>query len=242
MDRSIGRGTMKKTRIIALVSAVAVLAAAAGGALALRGGSAAPAGGADEVGTTGAGGAASEIAAPQQEMAATTPTTKGLIYANEYANSLYDPTTGMSLFWQNDSTNLYVGVVSPGTGWVGVGFSNRYGKPGSNIIIGAVANGMVTVQDNYGVTKELHLADKASSLLAIGGSEVGGETTIEFVIPLASGDSQDVTLAPGQTAAVILAYQATQDSFTAEHTRYSQTTIALDSYGRSKRARPTNLR
>ena len=78
------------------------------------------------------------------------------------------------------------------------------------------------------MTKELHLPDKTSSLLAIGGSETNGETTLEFVIPLASGDSQDVTLMPGQTVAVILAYQATQDSFTALHTTYSQLQITLD--------------
>jgi hypothetical protein len=118
--------------------------------------------------------------------------------------------------------------VSPGTGWAGVGFSNRSGKPGTNIILGAVSNGTVTIEDHYGVTKELHLPDRTSSLLAIGGSETNGETTLEFVIPLASGDSQDVTLVPGQTVAVILAYQATQDSFTALHTTYSQLQITLD--------------
>jgi hypothetical protein len=37
-----------------------------------------------------------------------------------------------------------------------------------------------------------------------------------------------VTLVPGQTVAVILAYQATQDSFTALHTTYSQLQITLD--------------
>ena len=57
----------------------------------------------------------------------------------------------MELFWQNDETNLYVGLISPGTGWAGVGFSHRIGKPGSNIIIGAVsAAGQVTIRDGYG--------------------------------------------------------------------------------------------
>ena len=88
--------------------------------------------------------------------------------------------------------------------------------------------GLWTCSDDYGVTKELHLPDKTSSLLATGGSESGGKTTLEFAIPLASRDAQDVTLVPGQDVAVILAYHATQDSFTAEHTRYSQAQITLD--------------
>jgi hypothetical protein len=221
---------MKKTTIIAVVSAIAVLAAAAGGTLALRGGSTvlADTSGDTPADVSGTASGTAEITPLAQQASASAPTSDGLIYANEYRNSLYELTTGMSLFWENDATNLYVGLVSPGTGWAGVGFSNRTGKPGSNIILGAVANGTVTIQDNYGVTKELHLVDRASSLLALGGSETSGETTLEFVIPLASGDSQDVTLAPGQTVAVILAYQATKDSFTAEHTRYSQLQITLD--------------
>lgn len=221
---------MKKTTIIAVVSTIAVLAAAAGGVLALRGGSTALAD--TSVGTaadvTGTASGTAEITPLAQQAVSSAPTSDGLIYANEYRNSLYELTTGMSLFWQNDATNLYVGLVSPGTGWAGIGFSDRFGKPGTNIILGAVSSGMVTIEDHYGVTKELHLADRTSSLLAIGGSETSGETTLEFVIPLASGDSQDVTLVPGQTVAVILAYQATKDSFTAQHTRYSQLQITLD--------------
>jgi len=220
---------MKKTTIIAVMSAIAVMAAAAGGALALRNGSTDSADASGEpADVTGTASGTAAVAPLAQQAGAGNPASEGLIYANEYRNSLYNPTTGMSLFWQNDATNLYVGLVSPGTGWAGVGFSNRSGKPGTNIILGAVANGTVTIQDNYGVTKELHLPDKTSSLLAIGGSETNGETTLEFVIPLASGDSQDVTLVPGQTVAVILAYQATQDSFTALHTTYSQLQITLD--------------
>jgi hypothetical protein len=221
---------MKKQTIIAVVSTVAVLAAAAAGVVALRDGSTALASapGGTAAAVTGTAGGTAESAPLAQQVSASTPASEGLIYANEYHNSLYDPATGMSLFWQNDSVNLYVGLVSPGTGWAGVGFSDRSGKPGSNIILGAVSNGTVTIQDNYGVTKELHLADRTSSLLAIGGSEIRGETTLEFVIPLASGDSQDTSLTPGQTVAVILAYQATKDSFTAEHTRYSQLQITLD--------------
>lgn len=220
---------MKRTTIIAVMSAIAVMAAAAGGVLALRNGSTDSADASGETAdVTGTASGTAVVAPLAQQAGARTPAPEGLIYANEYRNSLYNPTTGMSLFWQNDATNLYVGLVSPGTGWAGVGFSNRSGKPGTNIILGAVSNGMVTIEDHYGVTKELHLPDKTSSLLAIGGSETNSETTLEFVIPLASGDSQDVTLVPGQTVAVILAYQATQDSFTALHTTYSQLQITLD--------------
>jgi hypothetical protein len=218
------RREFMRNAVVAVVSVMVSLAVVAGGTVALWSGRAESSPTSDAGTSPGASG--SGVAASESDAAL--PTVDGVVYAGEYANSLYDPQTGMSLFWRNDSINLYVGLISPGTGWLGVGFSDHRGKPGSNIILGAVSNGMVTVQDNYGVTKELHLADRTSSLLTIGGSEGDGETTIEFVIPLAGGDSQDTALTPGQTVQVILAYQATRDSFTAEHTRYSMTQITLD--------------
>lgn len=175
------------------------------------------------------GGAASgSPAGGSAASSASAPTSEGLVYTGEYRNNVYDPVTGMLLFWQNDATSLYVGLISPGTGWLSVGFGNRAGKPGSNIILGAVADGAVTIQDNYGVTRQLHLADRVSSIVTFGGSEELGQTTLEFVIPLASGDAQDTTLVPGQIVHVILAYQATRDSLTSEHTSYSMTQITLD--------------
>ncbi|MCX6101277.1 MAG: DOMON domain-containing protein, partial [Candidatus Bipolaricaulota bacterium] len=132
------------------------------GTVPLWNGFAAPAA-ANDAAAAGSASGSADVAPLAQLAGATLPTTDGVVYAGEYRNNLYDPQTGMSLFWQNDQTNLYVGLISPGTGWLGVGFSHRTGKPGSNIIIGAVANGTVTIQDTYGVTKELHLPDKTSS-------------------------------------------------------------------------------
>ncbi len=204
---------MKKSTVVACFVVAALVGVAAGAA----GGGSTPASGTDAA--PGSADSPSGVGAP---------TSEGIVYAGEYRNSLLDPVTGMWLFWQNDATVLYVGIVSPGTGWLAAGFSDRVGKPGSNILIGAIANGTVTIQDNYGVTKKLHLADKTSSVVAFGGSEEAGTSTLEFAIPMASGDAQDVTLVPGQRVQVILAYQATLDSFLAEHTRYSMLEIVLD--------------
>jgi hypothetical protein len=214
-----------KNKVIAVVSLVASLAVIAAGTVPLWTNTPASSAAAGDgaAGTASGGAAVSPLAA-----SGTLPTPEGVVYAGEYRNALYDAQTGMSLFWQNDATNLYVGLISPGTGWLGVGFSHRAGKQGSNIILGAVADGAVTIQDNYGVTRELHMPDRNSSILAYGGSEEAGQTTLEFVIPLASGDAQDTALAPGEAVQVILAYQATWDSFGIEHTSYSMTQITLD--------------
>ncbi len=207
-----------KHRVIAVACGVAVLAAVAGGAMMLW----------TSLGARDARGQQAPAGSTLLGAETAAPTADGVVYAGEYRNSLYDPQTGMSLFWQNDAATLSVGLVSPGTGWLGVGFGNRPGKAGSNIILGAITDRGVTIQDAYGASRVVHLADSASSILAYGGSEEAGQSTLEFAIPLASGDSQDVALVPGQTVQVILAYQATSDSFAAEHTRYSMSRIDLD--------------
>jgi len=212
------RGVRMKNRIIVAVSLIASLAVIAAGTAALW----------TKPLTLGAASGAAAVSPLAQMVIGALPTPDGVIYAGEYRNCLFDPETGMSLFWQNDGTGLYVGLISPGTGWLGVGFSHQTGKAGSHMILGAVADGTVTIQDSHGVTKELHLPNKTSSILAYGGSEEAGETTLEFVIPLAGSASQPVSLVPGETVQVILAYQATWDSLATEHTKYAMTEITLD--------------
>ena len=96
---------MRKTTIIAVVSAVAVMVTAAGGVLALRNGSTALADTSGETAAdvTGTASGTAAVAPLAQQAGVRTPVSEGLIYANEYRNSLYNPTTGMSLFWQNDA-------------------------------------------------------------------------------------------------------------------------------------------
>lgn len=160
------------------------------------------------------------------------PASDGAIAPEEYRHVLIDEGTGVVLFWQNDATTLYVGLVGPGTGWVAVGFGARNQMQGANIVIGAVTDGVLTLEDQFGSGPFSHRGDKVSSLLQRGGSEVDGKTIIEFALPLATGEADDVGLTPGQTVTVILAFHATSDSLTTKHTRRSTVTITLDEEAR----------
>ncbi|MCX6095055.1 MAG: DOMON domain-containing protein [Candidatus Bipolaricaulota bacterium] len=175
------------------------------------------------------GGPASAYGGPAAASAESAePVADGLIYAREYRHWLYEPSTGMSLFWQNDATTLYVGLISPGTGWAAVAFGGRGGMEGANIIIGYVRNGDVTLEDHYGVSRTQHRRDRESSLLATGGTELHGETTLEFAIPLASGDPQDVDLVPGETISVFLARHESKNDLSIGLTCCGTTWIPLD--------------
>jgi hypothetical protein len=156
------------------------------------------------------------------------PLIDGLVSAGEYRHTVTDPVTGMSVFWQNDATVLHVGLVSPGTGWVGIGFDPEVRMQGADILIAAVVDGVLTIQDQFGVAQTFHSPDAQQSVIQAAGTETGGVTTVEFSLPLASGDPADKALLPGQTVVVILAMQQSDDSLTARHTARTTIRITLD--------------
>jgi len=156
------------------------------------------------------------------------PLLDGSITPGEYRHTMTEPTTGISVSWQNDASILYVSLTSPGTGWVGIGFDPVSKMQGANFILAAVAGGLLSIDDEFGIAQTSHRADALSNVIQAAGQEAGGATIVEFAIPLASGDAEDKTLAPGQTVTVLLAYSAGDDSFTARHSARSSTTITLD--------------
>lgn len=156
------------------------------------------------------------------------PLVDGVIEEHEYLHSLTDEATGMELYWQIEGETLYVGLVSPGTGWAAIGFSPAHRMQGADIIIGAVTDEGLVIEDHYGSSSTSHRRDESSRIIRAEGREAEGKTTVEFVIPLASSDPNDVSLTPGSEITVILAYQVSSDSLTARHTKRSTLTITLD--------------
>ncbi|MFQ6134921.1 MAG: DOMON domain-containing protein [Nitrososphaerales archaeon] len=151
----------------------------------------------------------------------------GVIGDEEYAGSYVNPTTGMSVYWEHDGENIYLGMVSKGTGWVAIGFGpENTGMDGANIVIGAVddASGVLAILDEIGVGFE-HYPDTdqggSDDILGKAGSQNGGTTVIEFVFPLDSGDVHDHAFQVGGTYGFILAYQKSVDDMAEYHTDHS---------------------
>ncbi len=118
--------------------------------------------------------------------------------------------------------SLAVELTGPTTGWVAVGFDPEQMMQGANLIIGYVESGTPSLRDDYGVAPTSHAPDTAlggtDDVTINGGDQTGGETTIEFSIPLDSGDSYDKPLSPGNTYPVILARGPDgADDFTTYH-------------------------
>ena len=63
-------------------------------------------------------------------------------------------------------------------------------------------------------------------MTGIVGTEQGGTTTVNFTIPLDSGDSDDKTLVQGNSYRVLLAY-GSNDNFDQQHAVKTSVTITL---------------
>ena len=86
----------------------------------------------------------------------------------------------------------------------------------ADIIIGYVKDGQVTISDDFGVGVTAHMPDDrkggTSNVTVVGGSEAGNTTTLEFTIPLKSGDDKDGVIDPGGDTKVMFAYGPDRDS------------------------------
>jgi len=168
-------------------------------------------------------------AAPVVRTSASLPSVDGTIKPGEYSG--HTEIGDIEVNWSTDKGALRVGLVSPGTGWVAIGFDPTSMMDKANIILGAVVNGAVVARDDVGTGLFTHAPDTSvggqDNILAAAGREADGRTTFEFAIPLNSGDSADRPLSVGQTVKVIVAYQATSDDFGERHTRRDSGTITL---------------
>ena len=151
----------------------------------------------------------------------------GIITQGEYKGTYTNPPTGVSVYWEQDGQNILVGLVSKGTGWVSIGFGPKNtGMDGSNILIGFVddSSGVLTLSDELGVGYE-HYSDESrggkDNIVKKAGTQDKGITTIEFVVPLNSGDVNDQVLQIGETYGFFLGYHKTADDFKTYHSDHS---------------------
>jgi len=156
------------------------------------------------------------------------PAIDGQIGDLEYRNDMLDSATGMSVHWQNDGATLYVGLTAPGTGWLSIGFGPERQMQGANILIAAIVDGEIVIEDHYGNSPTSHRKDAVDHIIQAAGSEVEGQSIVEFAIPLASGNDQDKQLEPGTEVEIILAYHASNDGLAVRHTKRSISSILLD--------------
>ena len=154
---------------------------------------------------------------------------------NGNGGNVFDSVTvsGITLQWHADTLGfLHIKLSAPTTGWIAVGFDPSQGMLDANIIIDYVHSDTAYLRDDYGTGINTHEPDINSggenNINESAGSEIDGITTLEFTIPLDSGDSRDRPLIIGNTYAVILAYgNDDADDFDSYHQERTATQIDI---------------
>jgi hypothetical protein len=127
----------------------------------------------------------------------------------------------ISFAWTVAGETLAVKLTAETDGWVGIGFNPVKKMAGANFILGYVKKGKAKITEEFGNHETKHKSDKklggTTDVVLVGGTEVGGVTTIEFTMPLDSGDENDTKIEVMGDTTVLLGYGAGRDSFKAKH-------------------------
>lgn len=161
--------------------------------------------------------------------AALTASLATICWGAEYQHSL--DIEKMNFSWSVEGETLAAKISAPTSGWVAIGFNPSSKMKDADIVIGYVKDGNVKISDEYGIGATQHQTDDkiggTDNVTVVGGSEENGVTTLEFVIPLNSGDAKDRAIDPAADTVVIVAYGGDRDSFKMKHVFRDTLTVNL---------------
>lgn len=127
-------------------------------------------------------------------------------------------------------TNLHCKLTANGTGWISVGFNPTAQMKDANFIIGYVSGGTGYIRDDFGTDNTAHVSDTSlggtNDVTLITANETAGATSLEFSIPLNSGDARDRVLTLGSTYGIIFA-SGSEDNFYGMHSSFATGSIKI---------------
>ena len=151
----------------------------------------------------------------------------GRIGRDEYGRYQWDSETGIDVYWRTDETTVTFALVSPGLGWISVGFDPVSAMQGADFVLAAVRDETLTIEDHFGTGRFRHSLDGEQNIIEAAGAQSAMETVVEFTIPRDSGDAEDVVLTSG-VHVLLLGYHESSDSFAVRHSGRSSSIITLD--------------
>lgn len=117
--------------------------------------------------------------------------------------------------WAVEGENLHMILSAPTEGWVAVGFNPSKVMKDADYKLAYVQGSDTVIEDHFGTGLFGHKIDSSiggsSNFELINGSESDGITTVEFTMPLNSGDEFDSILEEGDEVKVLLAYGSSDD-------------------------------
>lgn len=137
----------------------------------------------------------------------------GVITTNEYAGQT--SYGDYEIHWNSDGQYIYIGMKARASGWVAVGFQPGPLHRETDMVLGFVRDGQVSVFDMFSIaelgpcTADSELGG-SDDILEYGGREEGGYTVVEFKRLLGTGDEYDGELFSGVNE-IVWAYSTLDD-------------------------------
>lgn len=151
------------------------------------------------------------------------PQADGVIGQEEYPSHTVDQNTGIEIWAAADSTNIYLALRSPGSGWLAIGFGAS-GMKGALMVLAHRKNqGSWTVEQHWGKSFYRHHQVEKPNLVSRIAWQENGRTCMEFSLPLdyAPGKS----LKSKDPTPIILAYHRERGEFS-KHSRRTAGTLS----------------
>jgi len=159
------------------------------------------------------------------------PVVNGVLSEGEYPHVLSLKDGKVEIYWKNDAGSLWVAIRGKTTGWVAVGFDPDKHMKGANFLLAYVQDDSTIFRDDYGSGRFGHQSDTElggkDHILECRGKEEKGVTTVEFKIPLNSGDQYDKLLKPKKEYTILLGL-GKKDDFHKRHFLKVKAKITLD--------------
>lgn len=135
---------------------------------------------------------------------------------------------GMEVSWWIQNKRIYFEMKAPTKGWVAIGLHTKNQLQGTNLIMGAMENNVLKLEDHYieaiGKHQETTKLGGKNALLDAKGESTKTATTIAFSLPLKAPDAFHQDLKEGKTYYLLMAYSA-EDDF--QHHSRMRTTISI---------------
>jgi hypothetical protein len=142
----------------------------------------------------------------------------GVIFASDYAHRV--EAGEVTVAWTLDGDLIHMELSAKTAGWVSIGIDPEDAMGGADIIIGAVRNDKVRIEDHFADRKRGHSPDEKlggeNHVMNPAGIEKDGITTISFTRSVAAAEEWDKPFNTSGKTRVMVAH-GSRDSFVASH-------------------------
>jgi len=122
---------------------------------------------------------------------------------------------GMRVAWNHKNQILEIEIFVPTDGWMAIGFNDKTGLSGTNLIMANVHDGKITLSDRYTSKPGVHHAIEdlggQNLLTLISGKETKQGTTLKFSMPKKPDDQFHHRLELAKPTYMLLAYSQEDD-------------------------------